>query len=58
MSCFWELKERIPAEEFQEFIDGHSGPGFGQDALMNKCKPVDISLMNGQTHYPPVFSQD
>ena len=42
-------------EKFQEFIDGPSGPGFGQDALMNICKPIDTSLMNGQTPYPPVF---
>ena len=27
--CFWEVKEGISAEEFQEFIDGTSGPGFG-----------------------------
>ena len=45
--CFWEVKEGISAEEFQEFIDGPSGPGFGQDALMNICKPIEISLMNG-----------
>jgi len=24
--------------------------------LMNICKPIDTSLMNGQTPYPPVFS--
>ena len=54
--CFWEVKEGISAEDFQEFIDGPSGPGFGQDALMNICKPIDTSLMNGQTPYPPVFS--
>jgi len=54
--CFWEVKEGISAEEFQEFIDGPSGPGFGQDALMNICKPIDTSLMNGQTPYSPVFS--
>ena len=52
----WEVKEGISAEEFQEFIDGPSGPGFGQDALMNICKPIDTALMNGQTPYPPVFS--
>jgi len=46
----------ISAEDFQEFIDGPSGPGFGQDALMNICKPIDTSLMNGQTPYSPVFS--
>jgi len=54
--CFWEVKEGISAEDFQEFIDGPSGPGFGQDALMNICKPIDTALMNGQTPYPPVFS--
>ena len=54
--CFWEVKEGISAEEFQEFIDGPSGPGFGQDALMNICKPIDTTLMNGKTPYPPVFS--
>ena len=46
--CFWEVKKRISAEEFQEFIDGPYGPGFGQDALMNICKPIDTFLMNGQ----------
>ena len=25
--CFWEVKKGISAEEFQEFIDGPSGPG-------------------------------
>ena len=50
------LKEAISSEEFQEFIDGPSGPGFGQDALMNVCKPIDKALMNRQTPYPPVFS--
>ena len=50
------MKEDISAEDFQEFIDGSSGPGFGLDALMNIIKPIDISLMNGQTRYPPVFS--
>ena len=54
--CFWEVKEGLSAEEFQEFIDGPSGPGFGQDALMNICKPIDTTLMNGKTPYPPVFS--
>jgi len=53
--CFWEVKEGISAEDFQELIDGPSGPGFGQDALMNICKPIDTALMNGQTPYPPVF---
>ena len=53
---FWEVKEGISAEEFQEFIDGPSGPGFGQGALMNICKPIDTALMKGQTPYPPVFS--
>ena len=52
---FWEVKEGISAEDFQEFIDGPSGPGFGQDALKNVCKPIDTSLINGQTPYPPVF---
>ena len=36
--------------------DGPSGSGFGQDALMNICKPIDTALMNGQKPYPPVFS--
>ena len=54
--CFWEVKEGISAEEFQKFIDGPSGPGFGLDALMNICKPIDTGLMNGQTPYPPVFT--
>ena len=54
--CFWEVKEGISAQEFQEFIDGPSGPGFGQGSLMNIYKPIDKALMNGQTPYPPVFS--
>ena len=44
------------SEELQRFIDGPSGPGFGQDAMMNICKRIDTTLMNGQTPYPPVFS--
>ena len=56
MYFFWELQEGISAEEFQEFIDLPSGPGYRQDALINICKPIDTSLMNGQTPYPPVFS--
>ena len=50
--CIWETKEGITAEEFQEFIDGPTGPDFGLNALMNLCKPIDVSLMNGQRHYP------
>ena len=53
---FWEMKDGISPEEFKQFIDGPYGRGFGQDALMNICKPIDKSLMNGQTPYPPVFS--
>ena len=40
----------------EKLIDGPYGPSFGQDALMNICKPIDTTLMNGQTPYPPVFS--
>ena len=54
--CIWETKEGISIEEFQEFIDGPTGPGFGLSALMNICKPIDTSLMNGQTPYPRVFT--
>ena len=54
--CFWEVKEGLSAEEFQEFIDGPSGPGFEQDTLINIFKQIDTSLMNGQTPYPPIFS--
>ena len=53
--CIWEIKEGISIEEFQKFIDGPSGPRFGIDALMNICKEIDITLMNGQTTYPRVF---
>ena len=53
--CIWETKEKISIEEFQEFIDGPTGPGFGLNALMNICKTIDTSLMNGQTQYPRVF---
>ena len=54
--CIWETKEGITLEGFQEFIDGPTGPGFGTNALMNICKQIDTSLMNGQTPYPRVFS--
>ncbi len=54
--CIWETKEGITAEAFQEFIDGPTGPGFGLNALINICKPIDVSLMNGQTPYPRLFS--
>ena len=50
-----EKIEVISTEEFQKFIDGLSLPWFGIDALMNICKAIDISLMNGQTPYPRVF---
>ena len=30
--CIWETKEKITLEEFQEFIDGPTGPGFGLNA--------------------------
>ncbi len=53
--CFWEVKEGISAEEFQDFIDGPSGPDFGKNALMNICKVIDISLIIGQTPYPTVL---
>ena len=55
--CIWEVKEGISTEEFQKFIDGPSGPGFGIDALMNICKSIDISLMNGQTPYRESFDE-
>ena len=43
--CFWEVKEGISAKEFQEFIDGPSGPGFGQDALMKYLRNIfDLRL--------------
>ena len=35
----WEVKEGISTEEFQKFIDGPSGSGFGIDVLMNVVKP-------------------
>ncbi len=54
--CVWGTKENIRVEEFQEFIDDPTEHGFGIDALMNTCKPIDTSLMNGQTPYPRVFS--
>ena len=55
---YWigETKESITVEEFQDYIDGPTGPGFDLNALMNICKPIDTSLMNGQTPYPRVFS--
>ena len=54
--CFWEVKEGISAEEFQEFIDGPYGPGSGQDALMNIFKPIDTLLIHGQTPYTLIIS--
>jgi len=56
LSCIWETKESITIEEFQEFIDGPTGPGIGLNALMIIFKLIDTSLMNGQTPYPRVFS--
>ena len=54
--CFWEVKEEFSSEEFKEFIDGPYVPNSGQDILMNICKPIDKSLINGQTIYPAAFS--
>ena len=54
--CIWQTKEGITAEAFQEFIDGPTEPGFGLKSLMNIYKPIDVSLMNGQTPYPRLFS--
>ena len=54
--CIWETKDGVSSEEFQEFIDGPTGPGFGLSVLMNICKTIDTSLMNGQTPYPRVFA--
>tara|TARA_Y100001968_G_scaffold207361_1_gene190568 strand:+ start:899 stop:1126 length:228 start_codon:yes stop_codon:yes gene_type:complete len=48
----WETKEEITAEEFQEFIDSPTGSGFGLKELMNICRPIDLSLINGQRPYP------
>ena len=39
--CIWETKEGISIEDFQEFIDSPTGPGFGLNALMKICKPID-----------------
>ncbi len=39
--CVWENRENIMLKEFQEFIDGPTGPGFGLNALVNICKPID-----------------
>ena len=50
--CIWETKEGISIEEFQEFIDGPSGPGFGLIALMNICKPID-HIINERTNSIP-----
>ena len=50
-------KEGVYTEEFQKFINGPSGPGLRINALMNICKSIDISLMNGQTPCPRVFSE-
>jgi len=53
--CIWETKTNITLGEFQEFIDGSTGPGFGLDELINICKQIYTSLMNGQTPYQKVF---
>ena len=52
----WETKEGITSEEFQEFVDGPTGLGFGLNALMNICKPIYASLINGQKPYQKSFS--
>ena len=51
---YFEVKEGISTEEFQKIIDGPYGPGFRINALMSICKSIDISLINGQSHYPRV----
>ena len=48
-------KEGISTEDFQKFIDVASGTGFRIDTLMNICKLIDISLINGQTSCLRVF---
>ena len=53
--CIWDSTEEISTEEFQKFINGGPGQGFGIDALMNICESIDISLMDRQTPYPRVF---
>ncbi len=35
----------ITAEQFQEFIDGPTNPGFGIHALKNICKEINVDLM-------------
>ena len=34
-------------KEFQKFINGPSGPGYGNDALIYICKLMEISLIDG-----------
>ena len=51
--CSWETKENITVEEF---FYGPTGPGFGMNALMNICKQIDTSSMNGLTPYPGFYA--
>ena len=43
---FWQFKEEISAEEFQELYVGLL-VGCVQDTLMKICKPINTGLMKG-----------
>ncbi|MBQ99281.1 MAG: hypothetical protein CMO60_00285 [Verrucomicrobiales bacterium] len=54
--CVWEARDGITAEQFQDFIDGPTGPNMGINAFNNNSFPVNVELTGGQTPYPPKFS--
>jgi hypothetical protein len=55
MYCVWEVKEGIPASEFQDFIDGPDGVNFGLVALNNNVMQLNLELTGGQTPYDRKF---
>ena len=55
MYCVWEVKEGIPASDFQDFIDGPDGVNFGLVALNNNVMQLNLELTGGQTPYERKF---
>ena len=53
---YLKTKEWINAEEFHKFIDGPTVAGFGLNALIKICTPIDLTLRNEQTPLLRLFS--
>ena len=56
-TLFGKQKIKIISQEFQEFINGPTGPRFLLNALMNIYRKIDVTLMTGQTAYQIVFTK-